>query len=231
LVDTQFTMTVDQAKAYAFMIDDIEVKQAHTNWKDLAVSSAAYTLKDDFDADILDQIEIGSTTTNFGSITSAIDVGYDAGETSPVNVLNRLGRQLDEQNVPEDNRWAVANPLFWEIFADENATLMSANSAGDSVSALRNGMVTDRPVHGFRLYKSNNMPTSSTTRTSHTDWTDATNCVLVGHMSAVATVSQIAKSEVLRSQDSFGDIVRGMHMYGRKVIRSAALGTCFYKTD
>jgi len=232
LVDDQITLTVDQSKYFAFQVDDIEEKQAHINWMDLAISSASYTLKDSFDADILDQMEIGVNSNNtFGTISAATDLGYDAGETSPVNLMARLARLLDDQNVPEDNRFLVAKPVFWEIFANENAKLMDSSVSGDGVSQMRNGRFIDRPVHGFNLYKSNNVPTSSTTITDHTDWSDATDCVIAGHMSSTATVSQIAKTEVLRMQDSFGDMVRGMHMYGRKVLRDVALATAYYKVD
>ena len=224
LVDDEITLTVDQAKQFQFQVDDLEVKQAHVNWMELAMKSAAYTLKDDFDADILDQMEIASTTNTYGDITSgAIDLGYDAGEVSPVDLMVRLARLLDDQNVPEENRWFVARPLFWEVFANENAALMGADFAGESTSGLRLGNVTGRPVHGFTLYKSNNVPNASTTRTDHTDWTAGNESVLAGHMSSTATVSQIAKTETLRMQDSFGDLVRGLHMYGRKIIRAEAL--------
>lgn len=206
---------------FAFQVDDIEEKQAHINWIDLAISSAAYTLKDDFDADILDQIEVNSLTANqFGDITTgAQDLGYDAGEISPLNVMARLSRLLDDNNVPEDNRWLVARPIFWEVFADENAKMMDASVSGDGTTPLRNGRVTAGKVHGFTLYKSNNVPNASTTRTDHTDWTAATEVVLAGHMSSTATASQIAKTEILRRESTFADLVRGMHMYGRKVLR------------
>lgn len=237
LVDDNLTLTVDQGDYFSFKVDDIEEKHSHVNWQDLAVSSGAYALKDAFDADILDQIEQGmrtdatyGTTNNYGTETAAIDIGFDAGEISPLNVLSRLSRLLDDQNVPEDNRWVVAKPVFWEIMADENSKLMAADFTGDSQSPARNGRVTNGLIRGFRCYKSNNVPTSTTT-TSATSWTDATDAIIAGHMSSTATASHISTTEVLRDQNSFADIVRGLHVYGRKVLRPEALTVCYFKYD
>jgi hypothetical protein len=48
------------------------------------------------------------------------------------------------------------------------------------------------------------------------------------HDSAVATAEQISKTETYRDPDSFADIVRGMHLYGRKILRPEALVTAKY---
>lgn len=231
LQDDDFTLTIDQANYFAFRLDDIEKKQTHLNWESMAVSSAAYSLKDAFDAEVFRNMESNVSSSNMlGSISSATDVGYDSGETSPYAVLNRLGRLLDDQNVPTDNRWAVARPKFWEIARDENAKLMDMSVSGDSgTTQMRNGMITDRPIAGFRIYVSNNVPNSSST--GNGDWSNATDVVLAGHMSAMSTASQIAMTEVYRDPNSFADIVRGLHLYGRKVLRSNALAACYYLTD
>ena len=229
-MDDEDTLTIDQAKYFAFQVDDIEAKQSHVNWMDLAVSSAAYTIKDSFDAAILDYMETQADSGNFfGSRSSPTDVGYDAGETSPLNVLARLSRLLDDQNVPSDNRWLVARPVFWEVMANENSKLIDASVTGDGASPLRNGLVTNNLIHGFRLYKSNNVPNSSSTSST---WSGGvTDVVIAGHMSAVATASQIAKTEILRRETSFADLARGMHMYGRKALRPTALASAYYKVD
>ena len=83
---------------------------------------------------------------------------------------------------------------------------------GDSSSAVRDARMVLKNLHGFTMYKSNNMPTSGTV-------------VLAGHKGAVATASSILKSEVIRSQDSFGNIYRGLFAFGRKVLRSEALAS------
>lgn len=225
LEDDDFTITVDQAKYFQFSVDDIEVKQSHLNWESMATSSAAYKLKDSFDADILDYISDNSTTNVYGSdVTIAnggIDVGYGAGEVSPLALMSRLARLLDDDNVPEDNRWFVANPSFWEVMQDENSKLMGVDFTGDSASILRNGRVCDGMIRGFKCYKSNNLSSP----------TNAGALAIAGHMSAVSTASQIVKMEKIRSEFSFADKVRGLHVYGRGVIRETCLAKAFYTID
>ena len=236
LNDDEDTLTVDQAKYFQFIVDDIENKQAHLNWETLATSSGAYGIKNDYDQKILTHISDNASTaspdmvigsdsatkiTNMDTAAGSIDVGHDAGEVSPLKLMSRMSRLLDDQDIPEENRWFVALPEFWEEMQDENSKLMGVDFTGDGDSKLRNGRITDGLIRGFRCYKTNNVPAA----------TSAGGILLAGHMSAVATASQIAKTEVLRSQQFFGDIVRGLHMYGRKVLRSEAVVKAFYTID
>ena len=225
LDDDQLTLTVDQAKYFQFQVDDIEEKQSHVNWMDLSASAGAYALKDSYDTAILQYMEdnLSSSSPNmiYGTTGSPLDLGHSAGEVTPLTVMNRLSRLLDEQNVPTDNRWFVAGPLFWEQMADENSKLIDVEFTGDSSSILRNGMVTKGLIRNFRCYKSNNVPSSSTT------WYGA----YAGHMSAVATANALTKSETFRSQNTFADIYRSLHVYGRKLLRSNALAASHYAVD
>jgi len=221
--DDETTLTIDKAKYFAFGVDDIESKQSHVNWETLATSSGAYSLKNDYDKVILNNISGNVLTDNvYGTDGTPIDMGFDTGEVSPLSVMSRLSRLLDEQDVPEENRWFVASPAFWEVMADENSKLMGVDFTGDSNSKLRNGRVTEGLIRGFECYKTNNAPVGSTS---------AKLVALAGHKSAVATASQIAKTEAIRSENFFGDIVRGLHMYGDKTLRSEALAKCFYSID
>jgi hypothetical protein len=220
LADDQTQLIVDKANAFAFKVDDIEVRQSHINWQPLAQSAAAYALKDTFDREVLTNMITNASSANaYGTTGAPIDTGFGSGEIDPVNVLARLSRLLDSQNVPEENRWVVSSPRFYEELANSASKVMdmSVIKFGDE-SALRNGMVTKYPVHGFKLYKSNNLPAPGGS---------ATDFILAGHMSSTAVAAQIAKTEVIRDQNSFGDVVRGLHVYGRKVLRPEclALGT------
>ena len=221
LDDAEITLTVDQGKYFAFKVDDIEAKQAHINWEALATGSAAYALKDSYDKAILLYMS-GQVPSagDYGSTGTPIDVGFAAGEISPLNFMTRLARLLDDNDVPEENRFFVAKPIFWEIMADENSKLMGVDFTGDSSSKLRNGRVTDGLIRGFKVYKSNNSPVDSSQEVA-----------LAGHMSSTATASQIAKTESIRDNDSFADIVRGLHIYGRKTLRAEALVRGIYKVD
>jgi hypothetical protein len=224
LVDDELTLTVDQANYFSFLVDDIENKQSHVNWEDLSTSSGAYSLKDGFDSEVLTYM-IGQVPTagQYGTLGAALDVGFGSSEISPLAVLNRHRRLLDENNVPTDNRWVVAPPIFWELAQDESSKLIGVDwqSSAASDSILRNGRVLNGMIRGFHPYQSNNVPLDSSSQYQ----------VLSGHMSSTSTASQIAKVEKLRSQNTFGDIVRGMHMYGRKVLRTNALMLTHFTVD
>lgn len=217
LADDDFTLVVDQANYASFKVDDIENKQSHVNWEDLATSSMAYSLKDGFDKEVLYYMSSQVTTAlSYGTNGSPLTVGFSSGNTSPLAVLNRLARLLDENNVPSDNRWCVAPPVFWERMADESSKLIGVDwqSSAASGSVLRNGKLLNADIRGFMPYRSNNLPLSA----------GGSYQLLVGHMSSTATASQIAKMEKFRDPNSFSDVVRGLHMYGRKVLRTAAIG-------
>ena len=146
---------------------------------------------------------------------------------SPVMLINRMGRLLDQQNVDKAGRWIVIDPVLMEVLQDEDSRFLNADY-GDS-GALRNGLVINN-WNGFRVYVSNNLPQvggcSATTGVANqnTDY----GVIVGGHDSAVATAEQINKTETYRDPDSFADIVRGMHLYGRKILRPEALVTTKY---
>ena len=146
---------------------------------------------------------------------------------SPVMLINRMGRLLDQQNVDKAGRWVVIDPIMMEILMDEDSRFLSADF-GDS-GALRNGLALTN-WNGFRVYVSNNLPKigggAGTTGTANqnADY----GVIVAGHESAVATAEQINKTETYRDPDSFADIVRGMHLYGRKILRPEALVTAKY---
>lgn len=160
---------------------------------------------------------ISQDTTNvYGTLASPLTVGFASGNVSPLAVLNRLNRLLDEQNIPADNRWCVAPPIFWEKMQDETSKLVGVDwqSSNSSESILRNGKVLNGNIRGFDCYRSNNLPLDASSQYQ----------LMVGHMSSTATASQIAKVEKFRDPNSFADVVRGLHMFGRKVLRPVAMG-------
>jgi len=146
---------------------------------------------------------------------------------SPAMVIARMKRLLDQQQVDTQGRWLVIDPVFMEILSDEDSRFMNGDY-GES-GGLRNGLVINN-FHGFRLYVSSNLPAVGTgPGTSGTANQNANFGVLVaGHDSAVATAEQINKTETYRDPDSFADIVRGMHLYGRKILRPEAIVTAKY---
>ena len=213
LADDQIQMVVDQANAFAFKVDDIEERQAHVNWEALATSSGAYALKDSYDANVIAAMVSGAGTT-VGSDGSGTDTGFGSSETDPANILANAAKRMHGADVPTDNRWFLGTPEFYEQLGQASAKIMDASVTGDGKSPLRNGSVMNGMVNGFKLYMTNNFAASTTS-----DYYK----VLYGHMSSTATANAIAKTEVVRDQESFADIVRGLHVFGRKVLRSTAL--------
>ena len=235
LTDQELTMVVDSAKAFKFIVDDIETKMSHVNFKEVASSSAAYALKDAFDAAVIANMFSGLSASapdhvlgadsatplaaNVYDGAGSVDIGLTS-ETDPLNLMARMARLLDEQNVPEEGRWFVAGPDFYEQLGQSSSKLLSVDfNAGQG--SIRNGLVSSGKLRGFDMYKSNNIAATS----------NATGKVLAGHISSTATAQTIISTEVLRDPSSFGDIVRGLHVYGSKVLRPEAIVGAFYLID
>jgi len=226
LTDSEITLTVDQGNYFAFKVDDIEERQSHVNWESLATSSGAYQLKKAYDYNILKVIADNAATSSTAG-TAGSSITTNTGNLA-ADYLAIAGRVLDENDVAEDNRWFVANPEFYQMLRKADSKLMDASVTGESMSALMNGAITDRKIHGFTLYQTNVITTGSVgTAASFTVGPAATSgetYALFGHKSAVCTASHIAKTEVIRDPDSFADIVRGLHVFGRKVLRGSGDG-------
>jgi hypothetical protein len=171
----------------------------------------------------------GSDIGGDGEVTSIpIAAGGGAGGiTSPLAVMNRIARQMDQANVDTDGRWIVVDSVFAEILMDEDSKLINADFGGGD--EMRNGRMPGT-IRGFRVYKSNNLPYLGTGSGTAASAGSETNfgVLLAGHDSAGATAEQIAKTESFRSPDTFADIVRGMQLYGRKILRPEALFTANY---
>ena len=228
LTDEELVMQIDQAKYFQFVVDDLEKRFSHVNWQQVASDNAAYKLKDAMDSNVLTAISTGAAAANtYGSVSAPIDTGHDTGETDPLDVLARLARLLDEQNVPEENRWVVARPQFYEELAKTNSKLLSVDyNAG--AGSLRNGLVASGELRGFKMYKSNNVPNATGTG-SYTG--ETLRMVMAGHMSAVATAQALSTVETVRSTTSFEDIVRGLLVWGRKVLRPEGLAVAYTLID
>ena len=236
LTDEELTLVVDSAKAFKFIVDDIETKMSHVNFKEVASSSAAYALRDSFDAAVLATMFSGVSSSSPDHVLGAdnatdlaagtfdgtgnLDIGFGSSEHDPIDVMARMARLLDEQNVPEEGRWFVAGPDFYEQLGQASSKLLSVDfNAGQG--SIRNGLVSSGKLRGFDMYKSNNIAATS----------NAAGKCLAGHISSTATAQTIVSTEVLRDPSSFGDIVRGLHVYGAKVLRGEALVSAFYGID
>lgn len=175
--------------------------------------------------------------TSGAGATDGIVVGvsgtYDA---TPLQILNRFNRKMNELSVPQEGRWVVVDPVFVEMLMDENSKLVNADyNKGSGGEGLTNGKLAAGTIRGFRVYESNNLPyigTGAGTVASTSSRSSANlGFILAGHDSAVATASQINKTEKLRSHETFADIVRGMHLFGRKILRPEALFRAGYNVN
>jgi hypothetical protein len=236
LTDQETTLVVDTANAFKFIVDDIETAMSHVNFKEVASSSAAYSLRDAYDEGIIATLFAGVSAASPNHIlgsdnatdlaagtfdgTGNLDIGFGSNEHDPIDVLSHMARLLDEQNVPEEGRWFLADPAFYEVLVQSSSKLLSVDyNAGQG--SIRNGLVSTGKLRGFDMYKTNNIAAA----------TNAAGKVIAGHMSAAATAQAITSTEVIRDPDSFGDIVRGLHVYGSKVLRPEALVSAFYGID
>ena len=235
LTDQELTLVIDKANSFKFIVDDIEERLSHINFASVGASSAAYTLKDTMDSEVLSAMFSGVSTSTpdhqlggdgtgsaIANFTSGdpIDMGNGSSELSPLKIMARMARLLDDSQVPEEGRWFVAKPEFYEELASTDSKLMSSDfNQGDG--GVRNGLVASGSIRGFQMYKSSNVPAT----------TNATGQCLAGHMSSTATAQSILNIETLRDTDTFGDIVRGLHVYGRQVLRDDALIKAIYTID
>ncbi len=196
-------LDINKAKSYAFKVDDILREQADIDFMNEAANDAAQNMKIAIEQDVFANVAAGSSLTDIN--------GTPANVTS-ANVLGHIldaGQQLDENNIPEDGRFMIINPAVATVL--KQSELRQAYLTGDNVSPLRNGFIGT--VDRFNMYVSNNLSTASGVTSG-----------LYGHPKAVAYASQMTNTETVRLESSFGDGVRGLAVYGYKVILPTAVG-------
>ena len=157
LTDQELTLVVDTANAFKFKVDDIETAMSHVNFKEVASSSAAYALRDAYDEGVIATMFAGVSASSPNHIlgsdnatdlaagtfdgTGNLDIGFASSEHDPIDVLSHMARLLDEQNIPEEGRWFLASPDFYEVLASSSSKLLSVDyNAGQG--SIRNGLVT-----------------------------------------------------------------------------------------
>jgi N4-gp56 family major capsid protein len=202
LTDTRVTLLIDQAKYFAFKIDDIDTAQMQPKLIDAAADRAAYQL-----AETADRYVSGLYT---GASTSAPDNTIETTQFTSTNVYDKfvdLAVAMDAGNLPAEGRYAVVSPWVAGLL-QKNATFLNAQS-----STVLNGEVGQ--VAGIRILKSNNVTTTgSAPVVSH---------IMAGVPGALTYAEQIVNVEGLRLEGSFADAVRGLHLYGSKVLDPAQL--------
>ncbi len=183
--------------------------------------------------ELLSRNKLGrSEFVSAGAATDSIVIGTSGTfDATPVQLLNRISRRMDELNVDQDGRWVVIDPVFKEALMDENSKFM--NHDFQTTENLSNGQIAANKIRGFRIYESNNLPIFGTgPGTVDLDGSNTNYGVLIaGHDSSVAVATSISKTEKIRDPDSFADIIRGLQLYGRKILRPQALVRAIYNVN
>ena len=233
LTDNELQLVVDQAKYFQFQLDDIEKRFSHINFQSVASDNAAYKLRDALDSNVFTYLgadaQVSTTANRLGTTGTPIDIGFATGEIDPLNSMSTSAKLLDIQNAPEEGRWFVGAPEWYDALANTSSKLLSVDyNAGKG--SLRNGLVASGLVRGFQMYKSNNLATNDLS--GATPAGSATAPVATwGQMSSTSCASQLKIVESLRSTTTFADIVRGLLVFGRKVLRPECLGRTIYVID
>jgi len=232
-------LPIDRAKYFAFQVNDVVAHQAQPKLMDMFSDDASMQMKISIDSSVL----LGTATkqgiwndvpaANQGATAGAISGGYNLGTaTAPValtaaNVLatlTALAGVLDEQNIPETDRWLVIDPLTRQILMQSN--LAQAQFMGDDKSMVRNGKIG--MIDRFTVYVSNQLPKAAATQDyfgAAAAGTAKRRLILAGHKSAVTFASQMTKMETVRNPSDFGDYIRGLNVYGWKTIIPTGLAS------
>ena len=208
LTTSDQSLVIDQSKYFAFEVDDVDMRQVKDGGKLLSTAAKRAAVKLQELADTY----IGTLmTTNAGTILTAADVGTSSGAYS---ILVQLKTKLDRNNVPQAGRWVAVSPEFYALLlGDSRFTDASAYGQGGVVA---NGEV-GRAL-GFTVKVSTNLP-AGTAGTG----AEVSSFIIAGHRMATTFAEQISKTEAYRPDNAFSDAIKGLHLYGAKVVRPEAL--------
>jgi hypothetical protein len=222
---------IDKGNYFAFTCDDVDAYQSDLKLMNTFSQDAAEQQKIYVDSQVLTAVTYGTSGTfpgsadNCGTTAGVISGGYNLGvsgtpvQITKTNVLEYIVDAmtvLDEQNVPESGRWMVIP--HWIANLIQKSDLKDASLTGDGTSIMRNGRLGI--IANCTLYKSNNLY-------SATDGSFTAYYIPFGTNHAITFASQFTKMESLRAESTFGDLVRGLHVYGYKVVKTEALGLLY----
>ena len=235
-------MQVNKGKYFGVQVNDVLSYQSDMNLMNMFTEDAAKQLKISIENEVFfnNIVTEGPVAANEGATAGAISAAYNLGtdvtpidQATPENVLKgilRMSTVLDEQNVPEDGRWLVISPFDRHLLMQSN--IAQAYFTGDAQSTIRSGKIgmLDR----FTVYVSNLLPRGAAGKALVAGLTDpatggavsnakARRLMVAGTKAAMSFAMTVNKTEPLRNQTDFGDIVRGLAVYGRKTVKPEAL--------
>lgn len=226
----QVILNIDQGQYFNTILDDVMNVQSDINLMSMWSDDAAEQMKIVIDKAVLlglmGQADAANRGVTAGKITGAINLGATGsplalvpaspgvGQVDILDMMLRLGQALDEQNIPETGRWIVMPT--WAAVLVKRSELRQAYLSGDNVSMLRNGRLG--MVDRFTLYTSNLLPFGAAAGLAAGEFV-----IYAGHAHGLTFASQMTKMETLRSELTFGQIMRGLQVYGYKVIDGTAI--------
>ena len=223
-------LDIDKGKYFNTILDDVHDVQSDMNLMSLWSEDAAEQMKIVIDTEVLTALRgqavaqnrgtaagAKSASINLGATTTPLVVvarNPTAGQVEVVDLIVRMGQVLDEQNIPETGRWIVMPS--WVASRIKMSELRDASLTGDGTSILRNGRLG--MVDRFTLYSSNLLPSGVAAGLAAGEW-----AVYAGHAHSLTFATQMTKMETLRSESTFGTLMRGLQIYGTKVMDGKAL--------
>jgi len=233
-------LNIDQGAYFGAVVDDVMEVQSDLNQLNMWADDASEQIKIFVDTNVLLTVPSGVVAANKGIAADRksgnINLGANAAPITLTkdNILEKivdLGTVLDEQNIPESGRWIVLPA--WAAGMIKKSELRDASLTGDGTSVLRNGRLG--MIDRFTLYGSNLLPTSATdvdaagAPIAANDADGATH-ILAGHAHGMTFAAQLSKMETLRAESTFGTLLRGLQIWGRKVVDGTALAVLYAKS-
>ena len=219
LSDAQTNLLIDQADYFNFEVDDVDVAQQTPKIMTAAMAQAAYDTSEVSDLYAAGLMAAGVASGNkIGTTASAIVPDPDTKGETMYDYIVDMSTKLSEAACPKNGRWIIIPPwATGELAKDERFTNMAASG---SPEALRNGFVSR--IAGFDVLESLNVPTAAGTggETGKTD-----SIIIAGQPMAFSFAEQINKLEPYRPELAFSDAVKGLHLYGAKVVRPTCLAS------
>jgi len=211
LTSTAIDLNIDQQKAFNFKVEDITKYQSNIALIDSAMQIAAYNLADTVDSYIVSQIVAGTSGAMIlsGSTSTSSSYGIATGSAAYEQICD-LGATLDTANVPKTGRWVVVPPTFL-------ACLQKDTRFSFQPQVVDGGLVQGQQIGGMQVFVSNNLTTAATGVTK----------VIAGHSVSIAFASGLRSMESYRPQLFFADAVKGLYVYGAKVLKPTGLAILY----
>jgi hypothetical protein len=234
-------LLIDKGFYFAFQINDVLAYQAKPDLMDMFAADAAEQMRIKIDSTVLYNTFTQAAAANKGATAGAQSGSYNLGtDASPItltatNVVQKvleLASVLDEQNVPDSDRWLIIDPATRALLFQSD--LAKVYATGDDTSPVRNGKIGT--IDRFTVYVSNNLPRGAAgTATPWVSGDGSENsittsgtvakrkAIIAGHKSALTFASQVTKMETVRNPNDFGDYIRSLNVFGYKVVKPEAM--------